>query len=105
MPMSHVDQDLIPVNLKWPLESDLQTVYANQFAISATGPEFVLEFGEFLPTGFANRPREEVEGYLTNAMVKPVARIVVSKEGLEALHGLLGNYIEARAERKDAGKP
>lgn len=94
MPDQPSEGDKIPVSLKWPLEDDLPTVYANQFAISAPGPEYVIVFGEFLPTGFANRPKQEIEEFLRQASVKPVAKIVVSPEGLEAFYGLLKGYME-----------
>lgn len=89
------DQKL-EVNLKWPLEDGLQTVYANQFAISSIGPEYVIVFGEFLPAGFANRSKQEVEEYLKQANIKPVAKVVVSPEGLKAFFGLLKGYMDKK---------
>ena len=89
------DQKL-EVNLRWPLEDDLQAVYANQFAISSVGPEYVIVFGEFLPTGFAHRSKQEIEEYLKHANIKPVAKIVVSPEGLKAFFGLLKGYTEKK---------
>ena len=87
----------LAVNLKWPLEDNLQTVYANQFAIAATGPEHILVFGEFLPSGFANRSKQEIEEYLRHATIKPVAKVVVSPEGLGAFYRLLKSYMERKA--------
>jgi hypothetical protein len=86
--------DEVSISLKWPLDDNLQTVYANQFAISGPGPEYVIVFGEFLPTGFADRPKKEIEEYLRDAVIKPVAKVVVSPEGLEAFYGLLKGYME-----------
>jgi len=82
-------EDKFELQLKWPLEDGLQAVYANQFAIFGAGPEYVLLFGEFLPSGFASRSRAEVEEYLKNATVRPVAKIILSPEGLRALANLL----------------
>lgn len=88
------EADKLEVNLRWPLDDNLQAAYANQFAISSVGPEYVIVFGEFLPTGFANRPKQEVEEYLKHASIKPVAKIVVSPEGLKAFFNLLKGYGE-----------
>ena len=64
-----IDEDGIELKLKWPLSESIQTVYANQFAISQLGPEIVITFGEFLPVSFVNRSQQEVEEYVKNATV------------------------------------
>jgi hypothetical protein len=92
MPNQPVEEKAI--NLKWPLEDTLQTVYANQFAISVSGPEYVIMFGEFLPSGFANRAEQEINEFLKNANIKPVAKIVVSPERLQAFYGLLKGFMD-----------
>ena len=79
---------------KWPLDTLLQSVYANQFAITRSGSEYVLEFGEFLPTGFSNRSKEEIQAYLDTATIKPVSRIVVSPNGLKAFFNMLDGYLK-----------
>ncbi len=94
MPDQPIEEDKLLVHLKWPLEDGLQTVYANQFAISGPGPEYILMFGEFLPAGFANRSKQEIEEYLRDATIKPVAKVVISPEGLEAFYSLLNGYME-----------
>ncbi len=98
------DASRLEVNLQWPLEDGLQAVYANQFAVFGNGPEYVIMFGEFLPSGlFANRPKQEIEEYLKNAKVKPLAKVVLSPAGLETFYGLLKNYMEQKQVSEQRG--
>ncbi len=93
MPDQTTEEEGVELKLKWPLDDNIQTVYANQFAISQFGPEIVITFGEFLPASFANRSKQEVEEYIKNASVKLVAKVVLSPEGLKAFAGLLTGYM------------
>jgi hypothetical protein len=88
----------LQVNLKWPLEDNLQAVYSNQFAISGAGPEYILTFGEFLlPGGLFQHPQTDIDEYLKNASVKPVAKIVLSHKALEALANMLKGFSSDKA--------
>jgi hypothetical protein len=89
-------EEYLEIKPKWPLEDNLMAIYANQFAITQYGPEIVVTFGEFLPTGLAGRPEAEVEEYLNNASVKPLAKVVMTPAGLEALYGLLKGYMDRK---------
>lgn len=89
---------LLAVNLKWPLEDDLPLFYANQFALYETDQEVVLIFGSFIPTGFAFRPKEEIEDYLKTAEVKPLAKVVMSHGGWNALLGLIKKNMDRKGE-------
>lgn len=86
-------RDAIQVPLKWPLDKKLSSVYANQFSITKANAEYIIEFGEFLPTGFVNRSEEELKQYLEGAMIEPVARIIVSPKGLDAFSKMLDRYV------------
>lgn len=99
MPEQSVKEPDFAINLKWPLEDDLPAIYANQFAVSVLGSETVITFGEFLPAGLHNRSRQEIEDYLRDATVRPVAKIVISPAGLEAFYGLLKGFVEKGQER------
>jgi hypothetical protein len=88
----------IPVTPKWPLEDDLPLVYANQFAIYETDHEVVLIFGNFMPTGFVFRSQKEIEDYLKTAEVKPLAKVVMSHGGWNALLGLLKTKMDQKGE-------
>jgi hypothetical protein len=92
--MPDQEDEKLELKLKWPLEDGVQAVYANQFAISQTGPEIVIAFGEFLPVTFVNRSKPEVEEFLKSATVKPVAKVILSPAGLEAFYNLLKTYFE-----------
>ena len=90
MPEQITDQNKkFPLELKWPIEDDLPFLYTNHFSISDTGHEIIIVFGNFLPTGFHRRSNEEIEAYLSQAMVKPIAKIVMSHSGFKAFMGLL----------------
>lgn len=95
------EPEKIELKLIWPLDDNLQAVYANQFAISNYGPEVVITFAEFLPSSFANRSKQEIEEYLKNAHVKPVAKVIISREGLDAFFGLLKNYVETNLRNEE----
>jgi hypothetical protein len=82
-----------PIKIRWPIESDVPLVWANQFAFLNTGHEVVLSFGQFVPT-LHNVTEEEIEEYVKNATVEPVARIVMTPDGLWALFGLLERNIK-----------
>jgi len=85
----------VQVRLLWPVGTGGQSVYANQFALTRSGPdEYVLEFGEFLPTGLAHRTKEEIEEQLKDVLIKPVARIILSRRGFEALTGMLNKQLK-----------
>ena len=89
-------------DLKWPLEDDLAYQYANQFAITDTGHEIILTFGNFIPIGFHRRTKEDIDSYLMNAEIKPVAKIVISHTGFEALFNMLKGRmddIEGKSEK------
>ena len=74
---------------KWPFEDGLTPLYANQFSILKTPYEFVLVFGEFNPTGFSGRSKEELQEYLDKAEVKPVCKVIMSQAGAKALLAIM----------------
>ena len=92
------EEKFLAVNPKWPLEDDLPLVYANQFAIYETEHEVVLIVGYFMPIGFPNRSRAEIEEYLSGAEIKPLAKIVMSHGGFKALSGLLKGKMDEKGE-------
>lgn len=82
------------VDVKWPLDDDLPFLYANHFALYETENEVIIVFGNFLPTGFPKRGREEIDQFIQNAEIKPIAKIVVSQGGFKAFMGLLKSRME-----------
>ncbi len=82
------------IDLKWPLVDDLHAQYANQFSIADTGNEIILTFGNFLPTGFYKRSQEEIQEYLKDATITPLAKIVLSRAGFHAFFQLLKSRID-----------
>jgi hypothetical protein len=82
------------INPLWPLENDVPHVYVNQFSYSTIGNEVILGFGSFLPTGFHNRNREEIENYLKGVQVNPLVKVVMSKEGFQAFYQMLKRRAE-----------
>ena len=86
------------VQLRWPLEDSLETLFANQFGIVRQGAETVLVFGEFLPAGLAGRSNDEVAGYLQEAPIKPVAKIVMTLAGFDAFYAMLKRNVEGEAD-------
>lgn len=99
MPNEKPSEDIVELNLRWPLEDDIQAVYSNQFAIAHPGPEVILTFGAFLPSSFSNRSDTEVREFLKNAQVNVVAKIIVSPQGLQAFYNLLTSYMERISEK------
>lgn len=85
------------VRLKWPLDDNLPVYYANHFALLRTDDEAVLVFGTFLPAGLHTRSEEEVQEYLENATVKPLAKIAMTPAGLEALYMMLKRNLQEEA--------
>ena len=88
-------------DVKWPLEDDIPYLYANHFALVDTGNEFVLAFGNFLPTGLHQRTQEEIKSYLSEADVNQVAKIVISTNGFTALLNLLNDKMEEIKKNKE----
>jgi hypothetical protein len=76
-------------NFKWPLDDDLPLLYANNFLVFETEQEIILAFGNFLPTGLANRTENEITKYLDTATVNPVAKIVMAKGAFKAFFEML----------------
>ena len=103
MPDEPFGEEKIEVALRWPWEDSLQAVYANQFAVFGAGPEYVIMFGEFLPTGLPNRTKQEIEEHLRNATIKPVAKVIVSAAGLEAFFGLLKGLTDKKEQGEQGG--
>ena len=81
--------DSIEFRLKWPFGMPMQSVYANQFSVTNTGTEIILEFGEFLPTGLSNLTKDEIAKKASGLEIRPVARIILSPHGLKALSNLI----------------
>ena len=97
-------QTMIQVQLKWPTDDNLQAQYANQFGIAGFGNEFVLMFGEYLPTWvLSGRSEEETKTLLQNALVKPIAKVVVTKDGLKAFASLLNDIVAKQLPTKPEG--
>jgi hypothetical protein len=93
-------------NVKWPFEDDLPYLYANHFAVFETPNDVVFVFGNFMPTGLVDRSDDEVKNYLSKAEIQPLAKIVVSREGLKAFLGLLKPKLdELFAQEKEGEKP
>lgn len=93
----------LTTDLKWPIEDDLPSLYANHFSITDTGHEVILTFGDFLPTGFHRRSEEEIKSFIDQAEVRPIAKIVMSQNGYKALIGLLerGKKLNSEEDEKN----
>ncbi len=93
--MDKTDEFRVEVHLKWPAEDQLPALFANQFGIFSTGVEHVIFFGEFTSSLLLpGRTRESVVSQLNDAAINPVAKIVVTPEGLKAFYNLLKGYVE-----------
>lgn len=100
------NEQLLEVRLLWPIGTGGPSTYANQFAITSTGPdEYVLEFGEFLLTGLAHRTKEEIEEQLKGVLVKPVARIILTRRGLDELTKMLTKHSQRPADKPEKLTP
>ena len=87
--MTKNKQEIKVQSIKWPLKDNLPFLYANHFAIFGTDNEMVIAFGNFLPTGLPNRDSDELFEFISSAEVTPVAKIVMSKAGYEALLNIM----------------
>lgn len=81
---------------RWPIESDMPFLYANNFSISRIDDLYFLEFGQLVPTGLAHRTEDEIKDHLTKGTnVSPVAKIVTNEKGMRAFYNLLKGKLEA----------
>jgi len=83
----------VPISLKWPEDIDLPTVYANQLAISYTGQDFYLVFGEAVPPTAVSH--SDSAGGGKSIIIKPVVRVAVSHQSmLRIVDAITKNFAE-----------
>jgi hypothetical protein len=82
--------------LKWKTDIDLQTIYVNQAAITSTGNEYYLVFGETdLPVVFGkNFLPEEI-------LINPKVRLVIGLGAMKAIVELILKNVEKNLEDKE----
>lgn len=86
------DEKTFDVSLRWPIETNVPTYYANQFAIMKSSNEVILTIGRYFPN-FIRRSEEEIEAFLKDAQVEPLAQLIMSPSGFEALASLMSAYL------------
>jgi hypothetical protein len=78
----------------WPIERDLPSLPANNFAIAKAGDFVYLTFGEVRPLIFQNPPEDQVKRLREEGVpIKLQASIVLANDGHRALTHLLVNAL------------
>ena len=90
----------LDVSLRWPIETNVPSYYANQFAIMKSSNEVIVTIGRYFPN-FIRRSEEEIEAYLKDAEVEPLAQLVMSPAGFEALATLMSQYLKQNEENQN----
>lgn len=86
----------------WPLETGGESIFANQFEYTTVGDELiVISFGTYLPTGFKGHSPDEIDEFLSNAVVEPVARIVMTRTDFQSFYELLKGFIEYKEKQAE----
>jgi len=80
--------------LRWPLADDIPLRHANQFAILDDTQDHILIFGDFLQPIIAHYSPQDVRDFMGKATIKPVAKILLSRDGLLAFYALLTGYMK-----------
>jgi hypothetical protein len=89
------EEGLIPA--VWPIEDDLPSLPANQFAIAKAGDFVYLTFGEVRPFVLQNPSEEQVKRLREQGVpIKLQASIVLANDGHNALTRLLVNALELK---------
>ena len=87
------EEGLIPAF--WPIEHDLPSLPANNFAIARAGDFVYLTFGEVRPFIVQNPSEEQVKRLRKEGVpIKLQASIVLANDGHKALTHLLVNALE-----------
>jgi hypothetical protein len=92
--MDHESSENITIPTFWPLEHDLPSLPANQFAVSRSEDFIYLVFGELRPL-ILKEPSEEQVAQIREhgVLIKPVASIAVTPGGYLKLTNLLVNIL------------
>lgn len=88
--------ELIQVEVGWPRDDSLETVYVNQLAILHTGNEFYLTFGELIPPNVAivgNDMPSRID-------ITPKVRLAINQLALEKMIEVLNNTMKEISSKK-----
>jgi hypothetical protein len=92
--MNHETNEEGAIPALWPIEHDLPSVPANQFAIAKAGDFVYLAFGEVRPFILQNPSEERVKQLHEEGVpIKVQASIVLANDGHRALTHLLANAL------------
>jgi hypothetical protein len=84
----------LKIKFKWPALGGPAPVYSNHFSLTTVGNEVLLEFGQMLPIGIANKSKQEIEEQLRNTEMVVVGRVVMEKHSAVALKRLMDQHIK-----------
>jgi hypothetical protein len=105
-PESAKPEEPVFMRVAWPDWAKTPVSFANQFVIQNNGPEVYLTIGQLAPPPLIGSPEEmraQAEA-MEFVPVVPIARLVLTLEGAEQLHGALGQHI-ANTRARDISEP
>jgi hypothetical protein len=91
------------LKLRWQDAADLPTLYANQVYITHAGGEFYVVFGEVQLPILVNPSPDELDR-VREVAVKPVAKLVLTPEGISSVVRAMAENIRRFEQRKDQVK-
>ena len=86
-----MEDEKLPID--WPLDFDVPSLYANQFAVAGSDEVVHITFGEISPPIITERNIAQFRER-DSILVKPKISVVVSQRGYQALVRLLVNSLE-----------
>lgn len=75
----------LPLRIDWRVADGYPMSFANQLICQIASDEFVLTFGQLVPTALLNPTPEEIEALPETISPKIVARVAVTPDGLRRI--------------------